>query len=81
VTPAPRTDGWLLVLVEPWAEVRIDDGPPRMTPLARVPLAAGSHSIVLTHPQYRPFVRKVTIRAGETTRIRFDFAQEGVRRR
>jgi len=50
------------------------------TPLARFPLPPGSHSVVLTHQDYRPFTRKVEIRPGETTTIRLDFALEGVRR-
>jgi len=50
------------------------------TPLARFPLAPGSHSVVLTHQDYRPFTRKVEIRPGETTTIRLDFTTEGVRR-
>jgi serine/threonine protein kinase len=79
-SPAREADGFLLVLVKPWAEVTIDDGPSRQTPLARVPLRPGAHSVVLAHPDYRPYLRKVTIRPGETFRINFDFTTEGVRR-
>jgi serine/threonine-protein kinase len=81
-TPAPTAPavGWLLVLVQPWADVTIDGRPAGQTPLARVPLPPGAHSVVLTHPQYQPFMRKVTIRPGETVRLRLDFAQEGLRR-
>jgi serine/threonine protein kinase len=76
----PQADGFLLVLAKPWAEVTIDDNPPRYTPLARVPLRPGPHAVVLAHPDYRPYLRKVTIRPGETFRINFDFTTEGVRR-
>jgi len=79
-SPTPEPDGWLLVLAKPWADVTIDDKPPRQTPLARVPLRPGPHSVVLAHPDYRPYLRKVTIRPGETFRINFDFTTEGVRR-
>jgi serine/threonine-protein kinase len=81
-TPIPTpAEGWLLLLVQPWADVTVDGRPAGQTPLARVPLAPGPHSVVLTHPQYQPFMRKVTIRSGETTPVRLDFAHEGVRRR
>jgi len=79
-SPTPEADGWLLVFAKPWAEVVIDGGPTRLTPFARVPLRPGPHSVVLTHPDYRPYVRKVTIRPGETSRIDVDFRTEGVRR-
>ena len=79
VSPSPLP-GWLLVLPKPWAEVMVDGRVVGTTPLARFPLPPGSHSVVLTHQDYRPFTRKVEIRPGETTTIRLDFALEGVRR-
>jgi hypothetical protein len=79
-TPAPPLGGWLLVLPKPWAEVTVDGRVVGQTPLARIPLPPGSHSVILTHPEYRPFTRKVEIRPGETTTIRLDFTTEGKRR-
>jgi serine/threonine protein kinase len=79
-TPAPPLEGWLLVLPKPWAEVTVDGRVVGQTPLARIPLPPGSHSVILTHPHYRPFTRRVEIRAGETTTIRLDLATDGVRR-
>ncbi len=79
-TPAPPIQGWLLVLPKPWAEVMVDGRVVGTTPLARFPLPPGSHSVVLTHRDYRPFTRKVEIRPGETTTIRLDFTTDGVRR-
>jgi serine/threonine-protein kinase len=79
-TPAPPIQGWLLVLPKPWAEVMVDGRVVGTTPLARFPLPPGSHSVVLTHQDYRPFTRKVEIRPGETTTIRLDFTTDGVRR-
>jgi serine/threonine-protein kinase len=70
----------LLVLPKPWAEVTVDGRVVGQTPLARIPLPPGSHSVILTHPEYRPFTRKVEIRPGETTTIRLDFTTEGKRR-
>jgi serine/threonine-protein kinase len=78
-SPTPAI-GWLLVLATPWAYVAVDGGDTQQTPLGRIPLAPGSHGVVLTHPEYKSFTRKVEIRASETTRLRFDFRKDGVRR-
>jgi eukaryotic-like serine/threonine-protein kinase len=80
-TPAPPVQGWLLVLPKPWAEVTVDGRALGPTPLDRIPLAPGSHAVILTHPQYQPFTRKVEIRPGEVFRLRWDFPQDGVKRR
>ena len=69
------------MLATPWAEVTVDGRAVGMTPLAQIPLAPGSHGVVLSHPEYQPFTRKVEVRPGEVTRIRFDFSQDGVKRR
>jgi hypothetical protein len=67
--------------VVPWAEVHIDDDAVGTTPLRPLPLSPGSHTVQLTHPDYKPVNRKVTIRAGETARIEIDLAWEAVPRR
>jgi hypothetical protein len=79
-TPEPVREGSLKVLAVPWAEVTVDGRVAGMTPLRPLSLAPGSHAILLTHPQYRPYTRKVEIRAGETTTLRLDFTADGVRR-
>jgi hypothetical protein len=68
------------VLVTPWADVAIDNDPFGMTPLARITLQAGPHVVILTHPDYQPYPRRVTIRPGETSRLVVDLSTEGVRR-
>ena len=79
-TPAPPIQGWLLVLPKPWANVTVDGRALGATPLERIPLAPGSHAVILTHPQYEPFTRRVEIRSGETTTIQLDLAAAGKRR-
>jgi serine/threonine-protein kinase len=79
VSPSPML-GWLKVLPKPWADVTVDGRVIGQTPLPAIPLAPGSHSVVLTHPDYPPFTRRVEIRAGETATIRMDLATEGKRR-
>jgi hypothetical protein len=46
----------------------------------RVPLEAGSHTVTLRHPAYEAFVRSVTIKPGETTKVVVDLPSEGVKR-
>jgi hypothetical protein len=85
VDPGPTTPvfqkGALLVLVTPWADVSIDGNVVGQTPLARIPLSPGPHSVLITHPDYQPFPRKVTIQPGETFRLAVDLPVDGVRRR
>ena len=81
VTPPAATEGWLLVIAVPWAEVTVDGRPAGMTPMEKVSLAPGPHAVVLTHPDYQPFRRKVSIEAGQTRQLKVDFGQDGVRKR
>jgi predicted Ser/Thr protein kinase len=78
---SPVADGALLVVVTPWADVAVDERAVGQTPLARIPLGPGAHSVVLSHPDYQPYPRKVTIKPGETFRLVVDLASDGVRRR
>jgi eukaryotic-like serine/threonine-protein kinase len=78
--PYPEADGGLLVLVTPWGDVSIDGVPVGQTPLARIALKAGAHTVLLSHPEYQPLTRRVSIRPGETFRLLVDLAAEGVHR-
>jgi serine/threonine-protein kinase len=81
-TPSPATpaEGRLLVLVTPWADVSIDGVPVGVTPLKALPLPPGPHAVLLTHPDYKPYPRRVTIRSGETFRLEVNLPSDGVRR-
>jgi serine/threonine protein kinase len=79
-TPPPEADGWLLVAVRPWADVTIDGRSLGMTPLRRQLLRPGPHTVVLSHPDYRPFQRKVTILSGKPYSLDVDLTQEGIPR-
>lgn len=78
--PAKAAEGSLLVVVTPWADVSIDGVPAGQTPLKALPLQPGPHAVLLTHPDYQPFPRRVTIRSGETFRLVVDLPTDGVRR-
>jgi serine/threonine protein kinase len=73
-------DGFLLVVAHPWADVSVDGVPRGQTPLGRFPLAPGPHQVLLTHPDYRPYPRRIVLRPGETVRLMVDLRTDGVRR-
>jgi hypothetical protein len=80
IPPAPShslLEGRLTVAVKPWADVTVDGSPVGQTPLA-LPLSAGPHSVLLVHPDYRPYPRRILVRAGETTRLAVDLTRVGV---
>lgn len=79
--PLATEDGALLVLVKPWADVTVDEIPRGQIPLGPIRLAPGPHAVLLFHPDYLPYRRKITIRSGETFRLAVDLPSEGVRRR
>ena len=83
-TPPPTTipgPAGLLVVVKPWADVSVDGVPRGQTPLARLEVTPGAHQVVLSHPDYQPWVRRVSVAPGETTRLDVDLRVDAVRRR
>ncbi len=80
-TPAPSLAiGFLQVSVTPWADVAIDGRIVDQTPMPPIPLPPGVHDVLLSHPDFRPYPRRVTIRAGETLRLIVDLPSDGIRR-
>jgi len=69
--PAPaKANGYLTLNTEPWVKVSIDDKPYGSTPLYKVELAPGPHSLHLANEGAGiSVVRKVTISSGETTKL------------
>ena len=79
-TTLPRPAG-LLVVVKPWADVSVDGVHRGQTPLARLEVTPGPHQVVLSHPDYQPWVRRVVVAPGETLRLDVDLSVDAVRRR
>jgi serine/threonine protein kinase len=73
-------DGSLQVVARPWAEVTVDGKLLGETPLDRISLPPGVHSVRLRHPSYEPVERSVTIRSGTGERLVVDFPKEGVKK-
>ena len=83
-TPPPTTVaavGWLQPAVQPWADVTIDGRPVGQTPMDRIPLPPGRHRVQLDHPQYEPYVRQVTITAGDTFELKVNLELMAVGRK
>ena len=77
-TPAAQTTGTLQLLIRPWAEVFIDGQSVGTTPMKPLALAAGIHTVRLSHPDYKPVQRRATIRLGEVTKLAIDLTEEAV---
>ena len=79
--PAPPAGpGLLQVVVKPWGEVSVDGRSVGTTPLDRLTLASGAHTLTVRHPLYEPWEGRVTIRAGQTERVVVDFPAQGQRK-
>ena len=64
----------------PRVEVLIDGETRGQTPLRRLRFRPGSHAIVLTHPDYQPFHRKLTLSSGQRRNLYVDLGWDGVRK-
>jgi len=76
--PAPAR-GEIWIVVAPWAEVSVDGQEMGTTPV-RTPLDPGKHDVVLTHPEYQPVRRRVTVTPGQVFRLEVDLSQDALRR-
>jgi serine/threonine protein kinase len=72
---AEATTGELRVVVLPWADVAIDGTPAGTAPVTKR-LAPGTHTIRLTHTDYKPLIRKVEIQPGATVRLNVNMKDE-----
>jgi serine/threonine-protein kinase len=81
-TPAPvvETTGLLQIVARPWAEVSVDGSQVGTTPFRPLKVAAGPHTVIFTHPDYKPFRRQVTVRPGETARLEVNLTWEAFRK-
>ena len=85
-TPAPATAaaapttagaaGTLQVRVLPWAEVSIDGRVVGTTPFKPLTLPPGKYTVTLSHPDYRPLKKIVTVPAGGLVRLEVDLSFE-----
>ena len=72
--------GLLQIAAIPWGQVSVDGKVMGTTPLDRIPLGAGRHTILVRHPAYEDEERTVTIRSGQVEKVVINFPTQGVRK-
>ncbi len=66
-TPPESGKGFLTVKTTPWAKISIDGQPWGSTPVAKVPLSAGAHTVRLVNEDAgKDVTKKITVKNGET---------------
>jgi hypothetical protein len=78
--PHDSEPGVLVVKAKPPGFSIMLDGVPQGR-VERVPISAGTHRIVITHPEYLPLNRVIRIGPGETRTLVVDLKDEAVRRK
>jgi hypothetical protein len=66
--------------VVPESRVIIDGASLGLLSRRELPLAPGTHTVRVEHPDYQPLQRRVTIREGDTESLVIDLAEKGIRR-
>jgi hypothetical protein len=80
--PAPiAPPGRLVLKIKPRSELVLDGRTVGSTSSQEMQLSAGSHSIVLNHPDFEPFRRLVEIRGGQTLTLTVNLSDQGIRRK
>lgn len=77
---APAPPGMLQVAVVPWATISVDGRELGDTPLDRISLPAGSHTVRIRHPAFEVLERQVTIVSGQTEKVVVNLAKDGRRK-
>jgi serine/threonine-protein kinase len=77
---AAEATGLLQIGARPYASVSVDGADMGTTPTRPIVLKPGSYTVRLAHPDYQPLLRKITIRAGETTKLSVDLSLDGIRK-
>jgi serine/threonine-protein kinase len=72
-TPATGT---VRIRVLPWADVEVDGELKGTTPLRPLALGAGNHILRFRHPDFRPLIKRITVRADETLTVEVDLGRD-----
>jgi serine/threonine-protein kinase len=79
--PQPeQSRGLLQVSVIPWGNVFVDGKLVGTTPMDKIELSAGRHTVRFEHPSYLPIEGDVTIQPGKLSKLAFDFPKNGMRK-
>jgi serine/threonine-protein kinase len=78
--PPTPLEARLVVVAIPWAEVFVDGDRVGLTPFPAIPLAPGPHVVELRHPDFRPYLRTIELKAGERFGLTVNLRLEAIRR-
>jgi len=68
------TIGFIKLIVNPWANIYINDKKVGVTPpLDNLELKAGTYKLKIENPAFKPVLKDITLKAGQTITIRHDF--------
>jgi hypothetical protein len=59
--------------------VAIDGQDVGTTPFAPVSLPPGVHTVRMSHPRFRPLIKRIEIRSGDSTRLEVNLNEEAFR--
>jgi serine/threonine protein kinase len=76
-TAAVVGKGWLQIAVKPWAEVRVDGKLIGTTPLDRINVDAGSHTVSVRHPDYEILEKSIKVQPDQTEKLFINLLEEG----
>ncbi len=71
--------GYLQVVATPWADVSVDGRRIGQTPMGRVRVTPGAHSVLFSHPDYGSADREVDVASGQTTVVRIQLPDQEAR--
>jgi serine/threonine-protein kinase len=74
--PTRTSQGTVRIRVLPWADVEVDGELKGTTPLRPLAISAGSHILRFRHPDFRPLIKRITVRADETLTVEVDLARD-----
>jgi hypothetical protein len=73
--PPKRETAKVIISVSPWAEIYVNGTRHGTTPpVSVIELSPGKHRIVIRHSSQPPYLAFVNVKAGETRKLRHDFA-------
>jgi eukaryotic-like serine/threonine-protein kinase len=74
--PAASAPGTVRLRVLPWADVEVDGERKGTTPLRPFTLPPGPHTLRFVHPDFRPLIKRIIVRADETVAVEVDMERE-----
>jgi serine/threonine protein kinase len=69
-----KSSGYILVTVNPWGEIYVDDVDRGMTPISKpIIVSAGIRKVRVRNPKFKEIEQNVVVNPGDTVKVDFDF--------